>query len=111
LAFAALALVGVLALAVFPAEAVLAQRRNRAQLSAQVARLSAQNTALQDRAGQLQTDPEIERLARQYNLVMPGEEAYFILPQAGPPATDPPAPPPAPAHRSPSLWSRLRSIV
>jgi cell division protein FtsB len=111
LAFAALAFAGVLALAVFPAKAVLAQRANRAQLAAHVAQLSAENAALQDRAGQLQTDPEIERLARQYNLVMPGEESYFILPQAGPPTTDAPAPPPAPVHRSQSLWNRLRSIL
>ncbi len=113
LVFAAAALVGVLALAVFPAEAVLAQRHERAQLTSQVAELSAQNAALQDRAGQLQTDAEIERLARQYNLVMPGEESYFILPSPGPPATDAPLPSsaPAPAHRSKSLWGRIRSIL
>jgi cell division protein FtsB len=112
LAFAALALAGVLALAVFPAKAVIEQRRNRTALTAQVARLSAQNTALGDRAGQLQTDAEIERLARQYNLVKPGEETYFILPRPDPPAAEvAPAAPPAPAHRSQSLWNRLRSIL
>ena len=108
--FAALALVGVLALAVFPAKAVLAQRRDRSRLAAQLAEVSADNAALQDRAGQLQTDAEIERLARGYNLVKPGEETYFILPQAVAPTTTPAAPAPAPAHRSPSLWSRIRSI-
>jgi cell division protein FtsB len=110
LAFAALALAGVLALAVFPAKAVLAQRQNRAQLAAQVARLTADNAALAEHAALLQTDPEIERLARGYNLVKPGEETYFILPQADPPAADVPAPPDPPAHRSQSLWSRIRSV-
>jgi len=111
LVFAALALVGVLALAVFPTEALLAQRRDRRQLDAQVAELAAQNAALRDRTAQLNTDAEIERLARQYNLVKPGEEAYFILPQPGgtapqaeAPAATPPAKPP------PSLWERLKSI-
>lgn len=110
LAFAALAFAGVMALAVFPAKAVLAQRRDRAALAVRTAELSAQNAALQDRAGQLQTDAEIERLARQYNLVKPGEETYFILPQAAaPPAETAPVPPP-PAHRSRSLWERITSI-
>jgi len=110
LAFAALALAGVMALAVFPAKAVLAQRHDRAQLAARATGLAAQNSALQDRAAQLQTDAEIERLARQYNLVKPGEEAYFILPRPDAPTTvAPPAPPPAPTSRS--LWTRLRSIL
>ena len=114
LVFAALALVGVLALAVFPTEALLAQRRERRQLAAQVATLNAQNAALQARTDQLGTDAEIERLARQYNLVKPGEEAYFILPQAGAPAAAAQAPTadaaPAAAKRSPSLWARLKSL-
>lgn len=112
LAFAALALAGVMALAVFPAQAVLAQRHDRSQLAHRAAALSADNAALQDRAAQLQTDPEIERLARGYNLVKPGEESYFILPQPEPPTTEAAAaaPSPPPAHRSASLWSRIRSI-
>jgi cell division protein FtsB len=117
LVFAALALVGVIALAVFPTKALLAQRRERTQLDAQVAQLSAQNDALQARTDQLGTDAEIERLARQYNLVMPGEEAYFILPQPGaaaPAAADGPqaatATAPVPAKPSPSLWTRLKSL-
>jgi cell division protein FtsB len=111
LVFAALALVGVLALAVFPTEALLAQRRERRQLDAQVAALAAQNAALQDRTAQLNTDAEIERLARQYNLVKPGEEAYFILPRPGgtPAAADAPAVTP-PAKPHPSLWERLKSM-
>lgn len=111
LVFAALALIGVLALGVFPARAYLDQRQYRAQLAAEVARLAAGNQSLEDRTDQLRTDAEIERMARQYNLVKPGEEVYFILPQAEPPTpAPPPSPPPAPEHKSPSLWDRITSM-
>ena len=107
---AALALIGVLALAVFPAKAWLDQRDNREALAAQDAQLSAENQALQARVDQLRTDEEIERLARQYNLVKPGEESYFIRPEtARPPTTTPPEPTPEP-KRSKSLLDRIASI-
>jgi cell division protein FtsB len=107
---AALALVGVLALAVFPAKAWLDQRDNLKALAAQDARLSADNQALQARVDQLRTDEEIERLARQYNLVKPGEESYFIRPDTARPApTTPPEPAPEP-KRSKSLLDRIASI-
>lgn len=109
--FAALAVVGVLALGVFPAKAWLDQRQQRKTLAAQLATLSAENQALDARAAQLRTDEEVERLARQYNLVKPGEETYFILPrpEAAPaPAPAPEAAPPAPrGEPSPSLWDRI----
>lgn len=113
LLFASLALVGVLALAVFPAQAWRHQRQERAALTAQEATLTAENQALQARADQLRTDTEIERLARQYNLVKPGEESYFMRPQ---PTVMPQAPAPAPAPSEPapkepqSLWERITSI-
>ena len=109
LVFAALALAGVLALAVFPATAWLDQRRARQELAAQAAVLSAENRALEDRVEQLRSDEEIERLARQYNLVKPGEEAYFVLPRAAAPEPAP-APPPAPKPPAKSLWERITSI-
>ena len=109
LAFAALALVGVMALAVFPAQAWRHQRQERTALVAQEAALVAENRALQARTEQLRTDEEIERLARQYNLVKPGEEAYFILPQPTAPAEAPPAAEPAPKGPQ-SLWERIMSI-
>ena len=109
--FAALALLGVLALAVFPAKAYLDQQQHRKELAAQLADLTQQNRVLEDRAAQLRSNEEIERLARQYNLVKPGEEVYFILPRPGAAATPAPAQPgPAPAprpERSPSLWDRI----
>ena len=112
LIFAALALVGVMALAVFPAQAWRHQREQRTALRAQEAALTAENQSLQARVDQLHSDEEIERLARQYNLVKPGEEQYFILPQAGAPPAAPAAaaePPRAPKP-SPSLWERITSI-
>ncbi len=113
-AVAALALVGVLFLAVFPTQAYLAQRRDRDQLAAQVATLAATNEALRQRAAELGSDEEIERLARlHYHLVRPGEEAYVILPDGTPPATSAPTPQPAPAEEQGWLsraWSRLTSI-
>ncbi len=112
--FAALAVVGVLILGVFPTKAWLDQRQQRKALAAQLATLSAENQALEARAAQLQTDEEIERLARQYNLVKPGEETYFILPRPATPAAQaapaPEAPPPPPAERSQSLWDRITDL-
>jgi cell division protein FtsB len=111
--FAALALVGVLALAVFPAKAYVDQQRNRTALAAQLAAVTEQNRVLDERAAQLNSDAEVERLARQYNLIKPGEEAYFIRPRPGQPApATAPAPEPAAApapepKRSPSLWERI----
>ncbi len=107
--FAALALIGVMALAVFPVKAVLDQRRHRTALAAQLTDLEGRNRILDERASELRTDEEIERLARQYNLVKPGEEAYFVLPRPAPvpaPAPTPEAPPP-PVERSRSLWDRI----
>ncbi|MDQ2825484.1 MAG: septum formation initiator family protein [Actinomycetota bacterium] len=109
LLFAALALAGVLVLAFLPARAYLDQRHQHQALIAQVDRLGTENQALEDRTAQLGTDAEIERLARGYNMVKPGEEVYFLPPQAGPPATAPAAT--ATAHRSKSLWHRLTSIL
>ena len=108
LVFAALGLVGVLLLAVFPAQAYRDQRAERAALAARTAELATQNQTLEARADQLGTDAEVERLAREYNLVKPGEEVYFVLPQADPPSTTPP--PPAPSPPSRSLWDRITSI-
>lgn len=82
-------LVGVLFTAVFPTRTYLAQRASISRAEEQLAVLGEQNAALQARAEELQSDAEIERLAReQYNLVKPGEEAYAVLP---PPAEEAPA--------------------
>jgi cell division protein FtsB len=112
LALSLAGLVGALLLSLFPARAYLDQRRQRDSLAAQVAALAEGNAALDARVAQLQTDAEIERLARErYLLVRPGEEAYTILPTPPPP---PPAPAPEPEQDGSwwsRAWSRLSSLL
>lgn len=82
---ACMAFVGVLFLAAYPARAYFAQNDKRSEMAAEVRTIEAQNQQLLDRAQKLQTDAEIERLARRdYNLVRPGEEVYAVVP---PPTT------------------------
>ncbi len=88
---------------VLPGRAYLGQRRslNAAELRSRV--LSAENAKLDRQIQQLQTDAEIERLARQqYGLVKPGEQAFAILPPKQAPA--PPAPPAPPKKLPHHAW-------
>ena len=79
-------IVGVLFAGVFPTRTYLAQRASISRAEKQLHVLGQQNAELEKRQKQLQSDAEIERLAReQYNLVKPGEEAYAVLP---PPAAE-----------------------
>ena len=74
-------IVGLLFLTVFPARSYLTQRRQLATASTRLHRLTERNAQLSTEVQKLNTDAEIERLAREdYNLVKPGEEAYAILP-------------------------------
>lgn len=92
-----LALLGVLLLAVFPARAWVTQRQERQKVAVALREMAAQNRSLEDQAGLLQRDAEIERLARKdYNLVRPGEEAFAILPPSTPGSAPAPAAPAAP---------------
>jgi cell division protein FtsB len=87
--------VGILFLAVFPTRTYLAQRHGLTAAQERVKVLSEQNRQLAGRVQKLNTDAEIERIAReQYDLVRPGEEAYAILPspQGAAPANGPTAP-------------------
>ncbi len=77
--------VSILFLAVFPTRTYLSQREAIRVAHERLAVLTEQSEALEERARLLQTDEEIERIAReQYNLVMPGEEAYALLPAPAP---------------------------
>ncbi len=108
------ALVGVLGLAVIPAQAYLEQQRHRDELAASVEEVSARNRALQDRADRLSTDAEIERLARlHYNMAKPGEEVYAILPEVTPPPPPPPPRPVEPERRAwwDRAWERITSVL
>lgn len=88
---ATLALVLVLFTAVFPTRTFWAQRNETQAAEQRLSVLSEQNGVLEDRAEELRSDEEVERLARErYNLVLPGEEAYALLPSAGSATTVPP---------------------
>jgi len=80
------AALGLLAVAVFPTQTYLDQRRDTSEAGQRLRVLRDQNAAYEARIERLQTVEEIERLAReQYNLVFPGEEAYAVLPAPLPP--------------------------
>lgn len=80
------ALLGVLAIGLFPTQTFLQQRATTAEVEERLEVLRAQNEAYEARIEALQTDEEVERVAReQYNLAFPGEEAYAVLPAPLPP--------------------------
>jgi cell division protein FtsB len=102
--------VAFLAIAVFPTRLWLTQREDIADAQHRVTVLDHTNAALKKRVKELDSDPAIERIAReQHNLVKPGEEAYAVLPPAGdaPKVSKPPL---APETRDTSrnFWERLR---
>jgi cell division protein FtsB len=71
----------VLAFGVFPTRTWLEQRASVARAEERLRVLNEQNAVLQERIDELSTDAAIERIARRdHLLVMPGEEAYAILP-------------------------------
>lgn len=81
--------VALLFLFVFPTRTWFQQRDEIAAAEKRLEVLDEQNQKLSARVRQLQTDAEVERIAReQYQLVRPGEEAYAILPAPGAPAED-----------------------
>ena len=83
---ASVTVVGVLFIGVYPVRTYLAQRTSLHRAERQIDVLKTQNDKLAQQAQQLNTDSEIERLAReQYNLVRPGEQAFAILPAPPPP--------------------------
>jgi len=83
-------IVGVLFIGVYPTRSYLAQRSALQKSQHQLTVLQDENAKLEQQATKLNTDSEIETLAREkYNLVLPGEQAYAILP-APPPKVDVP---------------------
>lgn len=66
---------------VVPVRQYLEQQRRLDAARQRIELLDEENRRLAARAGELRTDEEIERLAReQYSLVRPGEEAFALLP-------------------------------
>jgi len=66
---------------VFPTGTFMAQRGAVAAAADDLSNLETSNADLRERIRLLNTDEEIERVARRdFNLVFPGEEAYAVLP-------------------------------
>jgi cell division protein FtsB len=81
LATAAVATIAALAVYVFPTRTWLDQRAALAETSVELRELEAERAALEQRVAELDSDDQIEEIARsQYGLVKPGEEAYAVLP-------------------------------
>jgi cell division protein FtsB len=83
LLIAAVLVGGVVFLFVLPGRTWLQQRAAMNQAAHRLQVLQAENAVLARRAAQLQDPAYIERIAReQYGLVMPGQQAYGIIPPA-----------------------------
>lgn len=92
--------IGILFGAVYPTRTYLAQQRDLKAAEERLALFQEQNGHLEAEAKRLESDAEIERIARaRFNLVKPGEEAYAVVQvpaPAGSPASRPAAVPSAP---------------
>lgn len=87
-------------LAVAPVRTYFNERHQMQQAEHRYNVLSNANKQMQARVNQLQSDAEVENLARQdYELVPPGQEAFAVMPPPPNVAT----PPPAPKHKE-SFW-------
>jgi len=90
--------IGILFGAVYPTRTYLAQQRDLRAAHQKLALFKQQNGHLEAEAKRLESDEEIERIARaRFNLVKPGEEAYAIVPVPPKPGDPAPASPPPPA--------------
>jgi cell division protein FtsL len=91
IAIGSLVVVAILFLFVFPTRSFLAQRSQISGAQHDLDVLRTQNARLQKEAARLQTDAEIERIAREeYGMVRPGERAFVVIP--APPTTTTTAP-------------------
>ncbi|MDQ1461277.1 MAG: hypothetical protein QOI08_2761 [Actinomycetota bacterium] len=73
---------------VFPTSSYLAQARQVNRARHDLAVLQEQNRTLATEAKKLQTDSEIERIARErYNMALPGERLFSIVPTPPPTTT------------------------
>ncbi len=84
--FAGKALLGLVILAVFifgvfPTGSYVDQRQQLEDAEVELAELQAENQELEAQIVRLESDAEIERVAREeFNLVLPEEESYLVLP-------------------------------
>ena len=90
LALAALVAVVVTAAGIFPFRQIIADRRTVALAQEKLLALREENSRLEAEVAALESDAEVERLAReQFGLVLPGETAYVVVPPAGEEAAEP----------------------
>lgn len=88
-----LLLVGAMYLFAYPARTYLQQRQAMALQERTISVLKDENAKLTSEKAALQSDGTIEQIARQeYGLVMPGQQAFMVLPSPAPAA-----------HRAPAL--------
>ncbi|MGA3218768.1 MAG: septum formation initiator family protein [Acidimicrobiales bacterium] len=106
---AVLVLCGAMYLFVFPARTYLAQKQDIVGQEQTIAVLKSENTKLAGESAALQNDSTIEQIARaKYGLVMPGQQAFMVLPSPAP--SRPPAAPPrpkAPWYAPLEFWHHL----
>ncbi|HEY4398418.1 MAG TPA: septum formation initiator family protein [Acidimicrobiia bacterium] len=97
----AMAIVALLFVFVFPARTLLAQRQQTDKERKTLQLLHEQSRKLAEESQRLQSDAEVQRMAReQYGFVYPGEHPFVVVP---PSTTSPPAPTTsAPATTSPA---------
>jgi cell division protein FtsB len=108
--------IGLSAVGVIPVRAYVDQRVRIRSGNARLELLQLENTQLADRAQRLQSDAEVERLARlQFGMVRAGEVAYAV---PGLRSDDPfrgndfvPQLPPQRSNTSAGLWSELWDIA
>src|SRR5262245_33996585 len=84
-------LVGLLFAFVYPTRTFLDQRHDTQDARSRLALLQRANAKLAAEAKRLQDPAEVEKLARGYGLVKPGEQAFVIVP-APTTTTAPPSP-------------------
>jgi len=82
--FASVTVAAVVLVAWFPAGALIDQHETFASATSTLTQLKAEDRALSLESKNLSTSSEIARIARQqYQLVVPGEQAFQVLPPAG----------------------------
>jgi cell division protein FtsL len=106
---AVLVLCGAMYLFVFPARTYLAQKQDIAGQEQTIAVLKAENTKLAAESTALRDDSTIEQIARaEYGLVMPGQQAFMVLPSPDRPrASAVPPRPKAPWYAPLEFWHHL----
>ena len=84
LAVAALVAVVITAAGIFPFRQIIADRRTVSLAQEKLLALREENRQLEDEVAALESDAEVERLAReQFGLVLPGETAYVVVAPEG----------------------------